>query len=331
MPIGPVTTPPREISVAEPVSPALERVKRVLFQPFDLGKWFTIGFCAWLAQLGEGGFRGNYNFGQHHGTNSGENFHRDFDRAREYVLDNLNWIVPLAAGLVVIGLALWLLFLWLNSRGKFMFLHCVALDKAEVAEPWHKFAYEGNSLFLFRAGARAGGNDLYTAVAYHCHRHRQQNVSQRPLFAAWHHQRDRFWDFIFCLSDRVCHHPKTDIGFRGAHHVSAPPPLSVSLEGIGSLDIGPRGSFHPVFSVPDCAGAGHRRDCLQRGDYHVLPRRMPDDASLRGHGSVVAGLDVQTLLLALFSGPVRPGVRRVPARTSTSTRCAAVDVIGASN
>ncbi len=152
MPIGPVTTPPREISVAEPVSPALERVKRVLFQPFDLGKWFTIGFCAWLAQLGEGGFRGNYNFGQHHGTNSGENFHRDFDRAREYVLDNLNWIVPLAAGLVVIGLALWLLFLWLNSRGKFMFLHCVALDKAEVAEPWHKFAYEGNSLFLFRLG-----------------------------------------------------------------------------------------------------------------------------------------------------------------------------------
>jgi hypothetical protein len=33
----------------------LERVKRVLFQPFDLGKWFIIGFCAWLAFLGDGG------------------------------------------------------------------------------------------------------------------------------------------------------------------------------------------------------------------------------------------------------------------------------------
>jgi hypothetical protein len=31
-------------------------------------------------------------------------------------LDNLNWIVSLAAGLVVIGLALWLFLLWLNSR-----------------------------------------------------------------------------------------------------------------------------------------------------------------------------------------------------------------------
>jgi hypothetical protein len=152
MPIGPVTTPTQEINVVEPVSPALERVKRVLFQPFDLGKWFIIGFCAWLAQLGEGGFGGNYNFGQHHGTNYGDNFRHNFERARDYVLDNLNWIVPLAAGLVMVFLALWLLFLWLNSRGKFMFLHCVALDKAEVAEPWSQFAHEGNSLFLFRLG-----------------------------------------------------------------------------------------------------------------------------------------------------------------------------------
>jgi hypothetical protein len=151
MPIGPVTHPPREINVAEPVSPALERVKHVLFRPFDLGKWFVIGFCAWLAQLGEGGSGGNFNFnhfGQHHGYE--DNLRRELARARDYVLDNLNWIVPLAAALVVVGLALWLVFLWLNSRGKFMFLHCVALNKAEVAEPWHQFANEANSLFLFR-------------------------------------------------------------------------------------------------------------------------------------------------------------------------------------
>ena len=50
-----MTTPSREISVVEPISPALEHVKRMLFQPFDLGKWFVIGFCAWLAYLGEAG------------------------------------------------------------------------------------------------------------------------------------------------------------------------------------------------------------------------------------------------------------------------------------
>ena len=149
MPIEPVTNSLKEISVAEPVSPALERVKRVLFRPFDLGKWFVIGFCAWLAQLGEGGAGGNFNFPSGH-HNYGADFRHGWERVRDYVLDNLNWIVPLAAAVMVICLALWLLFLWLNSRGRFMFLHCVALDKAEVSEPWRKFADEANSLFLFR-------------------------------------------------------------------------------------------------------------------------------------------------------------------------------------
>ena len=43
------------ISVIEPINPAVERVKDVLFRPFDFGRWFVIGFCAWLAYLAEGG------------------------------------------------------------------------------------------------------------------------------------------------------------------------------------------------------------------------------------------------------------------------------------
>jgi hypothetical protein len=152
-PIQPVTTRPVEINVVEPISPALERVKRVLFQPFDLGKWFVIGFCAWLACLGEGGGSGFHVPGGGGGHGGGdENFRHEFEHAKDYVLSNLDWIVPLAAAVVVIGLGFWLLFLWLNSRGKFMFLHCVALDQAEVSKPWSQFAHEGNSLFLFRLG-----------------------------------------------------------------------------------------------------------------------------------------------------------------------------------
>ncbi|HXJ72921.1 MAG TPA: hypothetical protein VNM37_08710 [Candidatus Dormibacteraeota bacterium] len=65
-------------------------------------------------------------------------------------MSNLHWIVPLVAGVVMVCVVLGLVFLWLNCRGKFMFLHCVALNKAEVSVPWHKFAREGNSLFWFR-------------------------------------------------------------------------------------------------------------------------------------------------------------------------------------
>jgi hypothetical protein len=55
-----------------------------------------------------------------------------------------------AAIVIFLCLALGVLVLWLNCRGKFMFLHCVALNKAEVVEPWNKFEREGNSLFWFR-------------------------------------------------------------------------------------------------------------------------------------------------------------------------------------
>lgn len=146
-----MTTQQTGVSVTLPVSQAIERVKRVLFQPFDLGKWFVIGFCAWLAQLGESG-GGGFNFGSPGGGGGrgGGNIRRELDHARDYVVNNLFWIVPVVVAVVILCLGLWVLFTWLNSRGKFMFLHCVALNKAEVAVPWRKFAREGNSLFAFR-------------------------------------------------------------------------------------------------------------------------------------------------------------------------------------
>ena len=138
-PIQPLSSR-REISVAEPVSPALERVKQLLFRPFDLGKWFTIGFCAWLAGLGEsggGGFYTGYNNGFNQSSQSGTSLRHVLEQVRDYVMANLYWLVPVVVTAVILLLTLGILFLWLNCRGKFMFLHCVALNRAEVLEPWN--------------------------------------------------------------------------------------------------------------------------------------------------------------------------------------------------
>jgi hypothetical protein len=144
---------PREISVTEPISPAYERVKQMLFKPFDLAKWITVGFCAWLAGLGESGGGGSFNSGRHNINNSGqpvEQFRHFYHEAVDFVTVNLGWIIPVVVLVVLLVVGLWLLVLWLSSRGKFMFLYCVALDKAEIAEPWSKFAEAANSLFRFR-------------------------------------------------------------------------------------------------------------------------------------------------------------------------------------
>ena len=141
---------PTEISVTLPLSQALDRTKRMLFEPFDLRKWLVIGFCAWLATLGEAGFRGvRKNFGTHQGSpvSTAKDW---FEQVRQYVTPNLWWLVPVALGVAVLAIAVWLTVLWLSSRGHFMFLHCVALDRAEVGVPWNEYAREGNSLFVFR-------------------------------------------------------------------------------------------------------------------------------------------------------------------------------------
>ena len=141
----------QEISVTKPLSQAIERVKTILFRPFSAGKWFTIGFCAWLAALAQGGgFNGGYNFGSGKSGPSAQGVQREFEQARDYVVQNLTWIIPVALTLILLAIAIWLLVIWLSSRGQFMFLHCVALNKGAVREPWHKYAREGNSLFVFR-------------------------------------------------------------------------------------------------------------------------------------------------------------------------------------
>src|SRR6476659_2465361 len=44
----------RKIEIFKPFGEAFELTKKILFQPFDIGKWFVIGFAAFLANLSAG-------------------------------------------------------------------------------------------------------------------------------------------------------------------------------------------------------------------------------------------------------------------------------------
>ena len=136
------------VSVIDPISPAFEKVKTILFRPFDIGKWFTIGFCAWLAFLGSGGGGGGGGGGR--GGSGPSNVQEGVGQAKEFVVQNLAWIIPVALIVFILIIAVWFVFTWLSSRGRFMFLHCVAHNKAEVTIPWTKFRQHANSLFVFR-------------------------------------------------------------------------------------------------------------------------------------------------------------------------------------
>jgi hypothetical protein len=136
---------PQRISVIDPIGPAIEHVRLMLFKPFVLSKWFIIGFCAWLAQLGKGGGGGN-------GGNGWRADGREpiFHAIKDGILAHLAVIIFVGTIVIPIIIIILLALCWLRSRGQFMFVHCIAGNKAEVVIPWNKFSRHSNSLFLFR-------------------------------------------------------------------------------------------------------------------------------------------------------------------------------------
>jgi hypothetical protein len=133
------------IGYFEPLGRAIRRTKLALFTPFDVHKWFVIGFNAFLAGLAD----------WNHGS-TGVRGRREMDfgeflyfphRAWAWLTSHPGWflgIVFIAAFVLILSVVI----LWLSSRGTFMFLDNVVRNKAEIAAPWKKYARAGDSLFL---------------------------------------------------------------------------------------------------------------------------------------------------------------------------------------
>jgi hypothetical protein len=136
------------LSVIDPIGPAIQRTNRILFQPFDFGKWLRLGFCAFLMGLADGG--GGGGGGGSSGPGSGTGGGPDLDRVMEWISENLVVIVVVTVALVFFVSAIVLLITWLSSRGRFMFLDGVVHNRGAVVAPWHEYRREANSLFLFR-------------------------------------------------------------------------------------------------------------------------------------------------------------------------------------
>lgn len=146
---------------SDPCNSAYQRMKTILFRPFNAGKWFVLGFSAWLATLGEGGGGGGSSYqgnAPSSGTESGEDgesaeyqgliaeFEEASSTAMQWIQEN-PWVIGVAILAILFILALMILFCWLSSRGKFMFLDNVVHNRAEVKLPWSEYRAEGNSLF----------------------------------------------------------------------------------------------------------------------------------------------------------------------------------------
>ncbi len=137
------------IEYLDPLSRGWNRMTTALFKPFDIAKWFIIGFTVFLAGLLKG-----------HNSGSGARIPvgKDVDwgnavefphTAWEWLVGHAVWFFLIIIGIMVV-IAVVVLLIWLSSRGKFMFLDNVVHDRAEVIQPWYQYKMEANSLFLWR-------------------------------------------------------------------------------------------------------------------------------------------------------------------------------------
>jgi hypothetical protein len=137
-------------------SNAWERMVILLFHPFDLGKWFTIGFSAFLAGLlsGGNGFNGYYNNGDAQNNYSQTWTSKYGTGSLQYntTMPTLpHWGTGTALVLVLLTLlivfAFILLLYWLGARGQFLLLDNIVRNRAAIAWPWKNYRRHGNRLF----------------------------------------------------------------------------------------------------------------------------------------------------------------------------------------
>ncbi|HEX4641565.1 MAG TPA: hypothetical protein VH252_09270 [Chthoniobacterales bacterium] len=142
-----------QIEIIAPFRAAFEWMKAMLFRPFDVAKWLTIAFAAFISgNLGGGGnFRGLSRLGdgdwKYRATRHGD-WPSDWNFTP--------WIVAVVVGIVLIALVLGIVWMWVSSRGRFIFTDCVVKNRGAIGEPWREYRREGNSFFLFSLVVAAG-------------------------------------------------------------------------------------------------------------------------------------------------------------------------------
>ena len=132
--------------------PALQNVKRVLLSPFSMRKWLKLALIAFLAGVvgsggGGGGGRGGWPSG-----NGGP----DFDQVGPQIVDwyqaHTGAIIAGAIGVGIVGLAVFLIMLYVSSIFRFIFMESVIMTETRIRESWHRNKAEGLAYMWWRIG-----------------------------------------------------------------------------------------------------------------------------------------------------------------------------------
>ena len=131
------------VSFGLPLQRSWDRMVRMLFRPFAIGKWFVLGFAAFLSEYLSHAAGGRYSYHTKTDEPTRHAVHAIVEFLRHPVWG------PVILVIVICSALLSIVFLWVTSRGRFIFLDDVVRERAAIVEPWRRFQRHGNSLFVF--------------------------------------------------------------------------------------------------------------------------------------------------------------------------------------
>ncbi|HKT13640.1 MAG TPA: hypothetical protein VJW77_17630 [Terriglobia bacterium] len=139
---------PASLSAIDAISPAFDRAKQQLFQPFRFAFWARMGLVA----LATGEFYSSSSWGGMHFTlpsarrNPGYAFPGPLQPHWEYLKRYLPWII-VAALLLFVAIVLWV---YASSVFRFILFDTVLTDRCAIKAQWRQWRSQGTKFFLWR-------------------------------------------------------------------------------------------------------------------------------------------------------------------------------------
>jgi hypothetical protein len=153
--------------VTETIGPAWERMKALLFRPFNAGTWFSFGFIFFLQSCVEGSGSSNFNipsgnsgggggsgYGGSSSGGSSDSILTPFTNLMHGSSGGLGNLGGAEVALIlvialVITIPLLILIYWLGARGQMMAIRAVAWGDGNVGMNWNQTQSSGSRFFKF--------------------------------------------------------------------------------------------------------------------------------------------------------------------------------------
>ena len=137
-----------EMDVTAGFDTAIERTRKLLFEPFNMAMWVCIALSATLESCSGPGF--NFPSGGGGGGGGGNTF-KGLESATSAVgkVPDAAILVPLVLFGLFIGFGFMMLFQWLGARGTMMLTRATATGDEDIPSNWRETSDCSHSYFLF--------------------------------------------------------------------------------------------------------------------------------------------------------------------------------------